>query len=170
MEPQLIVAEPIVTARLRLDPVTVGDAAEMAVVYSDPRMYEFTGGEPPTLDALRRRYEALSSGRSPDGMESWLNWVVRPVGDPVAVGAVQATVMHRSGEAWIAWEVGVASQGLGYAGEAAQALVGWLDGGSVGSIGAYIHPDHLASQAVARRAGLHRTDAMHDGEQVWIVG
>jgi RimJ/RimL family protein N-acetyltransferase len=167
---ELIVAEPIVTARLRLDPVTVGDADDMAVVYADPRMYEFTGGEPLTVETLRRRYEALSSGRSPDGMESWLNWIVRPVGQQVAVGAVQATVMHRSGEAWIAWEIGVTSQGLGYAGEAAHALVGWLAGRSVGLIGAYIHPDHLASQAVARRAGLRRTDATADGEEMWIAG
>jgi RimJ/RimL family protein N-acetyltransferase len=166
----MIVAQPIVTARLRLDPVTVGDADEMVPVYADPRMYEFTGGEPPTVEALRRRYEALASGRSPDGMESWLNWVVRPVGPGIAVGAVQATVVHRSREAWVAWEVGVASQGLGYGGEAASALVQWLGERSIGSIGAYVHPDHLASQCVARRAGLHRTAGVHDGEEIWIAG
>jgi RimJ/RimL family protein N-acetyltransferase len=166
----MIVAEPIVTARLRLDPVTVDDADAMVVVYADPRMYEFTGGEPPTVDALRRRYEALATGRSPDGMESWLNWVVRPIDAIVAIGAVQATVVHRSREAWIAWEIGVATQGLGYGSEAATALVHWLGERSVGSIGAYVHPAHLASQGVARRAGLQRTAGMHDGEEIWIAG
>jgi RimJ/RimL family protein N-acetyltransferase len=170
VEPYVIAAEPIVTARLRLDPITDDDADEMAAVYADPRMYEFTGGEPPTVDALRRRYEALATGRSPDGMESWLNWVVRPIDSGDAVGAVQATVVHRSHEAWIAWEIGVAAQGLGYGGEAATALVHWLSERSIGSIGAYIHPDHLASQGVARRAGLHRTVGMHDGEEIWIAG
>jgi RimJ/RimL family protein N-acetyltransferase len=163
-------AEPIVTARLRLDPVTVDDAVEMAAVYADLRMYEFTGGEPPTVEALRRRYEALATGRSPDGMESWLNWVVRPVGPGIAIGAMQATVVHRSGEAWIAWELGVTSQGRGYGGEAATALVHWLGERWIGSIGAYVHPDHLASQGVARRAGLHRTAGLHDGEEIWIAG
>lgn len=170
MQPERIAAQAILTPRLRLDPLTVGDADEMFVVYADQRMYEFTGGEPPTADALRRRYELLSSERSADGTESWLNWVVRPTGHgSTVVGAMQATVVHQSGEAWIAWEIGVPWQGRGYAGEAAVALVEWLHDRSVGPVGAYIHPDHVASERVARRAGLRPTDVMHDGETVWLA-
>lgn len=176
-ESRQVFAEPIVTDRLRLDPLSVADADadEMFAVYADPRMYEFTGGEAPTADGLRRRYESMAVGRSPDGMESWLNWIVRPVGVPVATGAMQATVVHpidpaESDRALIAWEIGVEWQGRGYAGEAAAAVVRWLFGRSITSIGAHIHPGHAASQAVATRAGLHRSDAMHDGEAVWVVG
>ena len=170
-----MVAEPIVTAQLRLDPLTVSDVDDMIAVYADPRMYEFTGGEAPTADGLQRRYESMSIGRSPDGMESWLNWIVRPVGETIAVGALQATVTHpvdptQTRQAFIAWEIGVDWQGRGYAGEAAAAVVAWLAEHSITAIGAHIHPHHAASQAVATRAGLRRTDAMHDGEEVWVVG
>jgi hypothetical protein len=34
-------------------------------------------------------------------------------------------------------------------------------------IDAHIHPGHSASAAVARHAGLTRTDAQVDGETVW---
>src|SRR5688572_22558844 len=117
----------------------------MSVIYADDRMYEFTGGEAPTLDALTRRYEALVAGRSPDGTESWLNWVVRLVDAPQAVGTVQATVTVATGSAAIAWEIGIPWQGRGYAGEAAAALVDWLRSQLVTDVEAHVHPDHAAS-------------------------
>jgi RimJ/RimL family protein N-acetyltransferase len=162
-----VIAEPIVTPRLRLDPLTAGDADEMVSVYADPRMFEFTGGEPPTLDGLRRRYEALAGGRSPDGTESWLNWIVRIHDGSLAVGVVQATVDDAGRHASIAWEIGVPWQGQGLAAEAASALVEWLIGRDIGPIEATIHPRHNASEAVARRAGLQPTDRTVDGERVW---
>lgn len=170
-----MLAAPIATTRLRLDPLTAADADGMVGVYADPLMHQFTGGEEPTLDGLRRRYESMSIGRSPDGMESWLNWIIRPAGESVAVGAMQATVVHavdpaEPEQAFIAWEIGVVWQGRGYASEAATAVVAWLVERSITTIGAHIHPQHTASQAVAARAGLRRTEAVHDGEEVWVVG
>ena len=165
-----VIAEPIVTSRLRLDPLTVGDADEMVSVYEDVRMFEFTGGEPPTLDGLRRRYEALAAGRSPDGTESWLNWVVRTHDGSPAVGVVQATIDDTARQASIAWEIGVPWQGQGFAAEAATALVEWLEGRGIDAIDATIHPLHASSQAVARRAGLQPTDRTVDDEHVWVRG
>jgi len=75
----------------------------------------------------------------------------------------------RAGPATVAWVVGTAFQGLGYASEAAVSLVdrlreeGW-------SVVADIHPDHGASQQVARAAGLAPTDEVVDGETRWLVG
>ena len=163
----MIAAHPIVTERLRLDPLRVADAGEMHTVYGDDQMFEFTGGEPPTLEDLTRRYQALVAGRSPDDTESWLNWVVRPADEAHAIGVVQATGVNATRHAAIAWEIGVPWQGRGYAGEAATALVEWLRSRSVVGIEAHVHPDHAASQAVARRAGLEPTDETLDGEQVW---
>ena len=40
----------IVTERLRLAPLTVEDTEEMSTVLGDARMYEFTGGNPLSLD------------------------------------------------------------------------------------------------------------------------
>ncbi|MBB5787110.1 GNAT family N-acetyltransferase [Jiangella mangrovi] len=158
----------VVTERFELVPLTVDDAADMAEVLADPALYAFIGGAPPTLPELRARYERLAAGRSPDGSEEWLNWVVRRRPDSRAVGYVQATVTDEGRQAEIAWVVGTAFQGQGYATAAAAALVGWLDARGVHTVVAHVHPDHAASEAVARRAGLHPTDHYEDGERRWI--
>ena len=160
------------SARLRLVPLTVADAAEMAGVLSGAALYEFTGGTPPGVGELRARYARQAAGRSPDGQEEWHNWILRrePGGD--AVGYVQATVTGatptgQGRRAEIAWVVGLAWQGQGYATEAAQALVTWLEQRGVRVIQAHIHPGHAASAAVARHAGLRPSSTFEDGEQLW---
>ena len=65
------------TAALTLEPLTVRHADEMFAVLGDPAIYEYENEPPASLDALRRRYAALESRRSPDGSEGWLNWVIR---------------------------------------------------------------------------------------------
>ncbi len=66
----------------------------MVAVLSDPSLYEFTGGTPPTLEELTARYARQAVGHSPDGTEQWLNWVV--LLDSAPVGYVQATVVGDS--------------------------------------------------------------------------
>jgi RimJ/RimL family protein N-acetyltransferase len=139
----------------------------MVGVLADPVLYAFTGGTPPSAAELRDRYERQAAGRSPDGTEAWLNWILRrrPTGE--AIGYVQATVTDGGTRAEVAWVVGVAWQGRGYAREAAAALVAWLERHGVATITAHVHPDHAASAAVAAAAGLERTDVVEDGELVW---
>ena len=123
--------DPISSPRLRLVPLTVADAAEMAGVLSGDALYAFTGGSPPGLDELRSRYARQAAGRSPDGAEEWHNWILRRHPGGQAVGYVQATIGGAGRRAEIAWVVGLEWQGQGYATEAARALVGWLDGRGV---------------------------------------
>jgi RimJ/RimL family protein N-acetyltransferase len=159
--------ERIVTERLRLDPQTVEDAVEMSGVLSDPALYRFIGGSPPTIDDVLERFAKQAAGRSPDGTEEWRNWIIRRRADEVAVGTVQATIAHGVRAADVAWVIGTTWQGRGYATEAASALVAWLLERRVRTVQANIHPDHAASEAVARRAGLVQTSRMVDGERVW---
>jgi len=156
------------SARLRMVPLTVADAAEMVGVLSGNALYEFTGGGPPGLDELRARYAGQGAGWSPDGREEWRNWILRREPGGQAVGYVQATIFGERRHAEIAWVVGLRWQGQGYATEAARALVGWLDARGVGVIQAHIHPEHAASAAVARRAGLRPSVVVTDGEQLWL--
>jgi RimJ/RimL family protein N-acetyltransferase len=162
-----MITDPISSLRLRLVPLAVADAAEMAGVLSGDALYAFTGGGPPGLDELRSRYARQAAGRSPDGAEEWHNWILRRHPGGQAVGYVQATIGGAGRRAEIAWVVGLEWQGQGYATEAARALVGWLDGRGVGVIQAHIHPGHAASAAVARHAGLRRSGIIEDGEQIW---
>jgi RimJ/RimL family protein N-acetyltransferase len=157
----------ITTERLRLTPLVVDDANEMVTVLGDERMYEFTGGCPPSLDALRERYRRLIVGHSADGSQQWLNWVVRLTAEDLAVGAMQATLTTEHSSADVAWEIGVPWQGRGIASEAASAVVQWLLDQGVGTITAYIHPEHHASSRVAASAGLAPTSMVVDGETMW---
>lgn len=156
------------TDRLSLTQLAVTDADEMVGVLSGADLYAFTGGSPPSLGELRARYAGLAAGRSPDGHEEWRNWIIRREPDRAAVGYVQATVTGGGTRAEIAWVVGLSWQRQGFAAEAARALVAWLDARGVTVIQARIHPDHTASAAVARRAGLAPTGRTDEGEQLWL--
>lgn len=158
----------MLASRVELAPLTVEDAGDMVEVLGGDELYSFIGGSPPTLDELRARYAKLVAGRSPDGSQEWLNWIVRRVADGRAVGTAQATVVDGGRHAEIAWVIGLAWQGQGYASEAATALVGWLDARGVSRVTAHVHPAHEASMAVARRAGLVPTEEFDDGERLWV--
>jgi RimJ/RimL family protein N-acetyltransferase len=162
-------ASALLSERLALEPLRVQHAEEMAPLLDDARLFAFTGGRPATLAELRARYARQATGRSPDGVERWLNWIARRHQDGLAVGFVQASVSDEPDPvtAVLAWVVGVRFQGCGYAREAAGAVVRWLEGAGVGCFVAYIHPEHDASMAVARALGLAPTDAMVDAEVVW---
>ncbi|MDQ0744941.1 RimJ/RimL family protein N-acetyltransferase [Clavibacter sp. B3I6] len=159
----------LVTARFALEPLVVAHAGEMVGVLADPALYRFTGGEPPTLDALRARFARQAVGRSPDGSARWLVWVIRVRASGRAAGFVQATVTGDAGArvAEVAWLVGTAAQGSGAAAECAAEVLAWLREDGVGIVRANIHPDHAASQAVARRLGLAPTDVRVEGEARW---
>jgi RimJ/RimL family protein N-acetyltransferase len=162
------VGEEITTERLLLTPLRPDDADEMVEVLGDERLHEFIGGRPAALEELRERYAALVEG-SPDSGERWLNWIVRRRSDVRPLGTVQATLTDEDGRwvAEVAWVVGVAWQGQGFASESASALVDRLRRCGVTSIAAHVHPDHLASAVVAERAGLRPTAEEVDGERVW---
>jgi RimJ/RimL family protein N-acetyltransferase len=130
-------------------------------------MYPFTGDPNPTLEDVRARYRRLAVGRSDDGRREWRNWIVRRRDDGQPVGAVQATIDEGGLHALVAWDIGVAWQGRGYATEAAQAVVAWLDERGIAIVEACVHPAHIASARVATRAGFLVTDEIVDGERVW---
>jgi len=162
-------AERIETSRLRLEPLTAGDADEMAEILDDVSLHEYTGGRPETLAQLRARYARQAAGRSPDGAQGWLNWMVRRSDTNTIAGTVQATLSDDGGRrtAQLAWVIASAHQRNGFAREAAQAMVAWLAGKGVEAFAANIHPAHAASIAVARHLGMQPGEAGADGEVRW---
>lgn len=154
------------TTPVRLRPLAVSDAPELTRVLADPDLYTYTGGVPPLEDELVHRFTLLTRGGPADGSERWINDVVlTPTGE--AVGYVQATVPAADGPTEIAWVIGVPWQGRGFATAAARLLLERLAGEGVAEVVADIHPDHAASNAVARALGLHPTDEIVDGETRW---
>jgi RimJ/RimL family protein N-acetyltransferase len=154
--------------RLVLLPLDESAAAEMVGVLADPVLYLHTGGEPPDLETLKARYYRQARGRSPDGKELWLNWIVRTREPSAAVGYVQVTLSLSEGVADVAWVIGTVHQRRGYASEAAAAVLEWLEPSTqVRRITAHIADRNLASQGVARRLGFVPTGEFEHGEQVW---
>lgn len=138
----------------------------MMEILSDPRLYSFTGERPPTIDELRERYRQQVRGAPEGSSEEWLNWILRRREDEEPLGFVQATVVATHAD--MAWLVGIASQGRGYATEAAAGMRDWLRANGAARLIAHIHPDHVASQRVATAIGLERTGSLDpDGEELW---
>jgi RimJ/RimL family protein N-acetyltransferase len=155
--------------RLVLEPLRPEHADELAPVLDDRSLHRFIGGEPLGVEDLRARFERQAGGRSPDGRDWWLNWVVRERSACRPVGTVQATVRGTDPErvAELAWVIAAADQGRGFAKEAVAMIAGWLGGRGVSRLRAHIHPEHDASMAVARSVGLAPTDVVENGEIRW---
>jgi RimJ/RimL family protein N-acetyltransferase len=156
--------------RVDLEPLGVAHAAELAPLLDDATLHEFTGGAPLSAAALAARFARLAVRRSPDGDHLWGNWVLRIRATGAVAGMVQATLPAggpQAGPAEVAWVVIRTAQGRGYAKEAARSLVAFLQEAGWTVI-AHIHPGHVASQRVARAAGLSPTTDVYDGEVRWI--
>ncbi len=152
-----------------LEPLRVEHLEELAPLLNDPALHTFIGGDPPDRDELRVRLARQVLGRSPDGSQRWLNWVVRGRENAQALGTVQATVsaLEDGLTAEVAWIIGRAHQGQGYARESAGLLMTWLRRQGVERVVAHIHTRHEASMAVARAVGLAPTDTVMAGEVRW---
>jgi RimJ/RimL family protein N-acetyltransferase len=163
-----VATEVINTKRLDLLPLRVEHAEEMATVLFDPALHTFIGGTPDTPQDLRSRYQRMVAG-SPDPAVAWHNWVIRLRGEARLTGTVQATISRSDNGtiAEIAWVVGTSWQGRGIATEAAKGLLAWLGEQPVHTVIAHIHPDHLASAAIATACGLAPADSWQDGEMRW---
>lgn len=115
----------LTTGDLVLEPLVVGHAEAMFEVLNDPALYRHLDDPPPPSVAhLRGVYARLEGRRSPDGRELWLNWVVRPQGQP-PIGYVQATVLPNQ-TAWVAYVFSSKHWGRGYATQATRAVVAHL--------------------------------------------
>ncbi|WP_432090152.1 GNAT family N-acetyltransferase [Streptomyces sp. NRRL F-5630] len=148
-----------------LVPLAVRHAPAMAAVLADPALYRFTGGEPPGVAELERRYARQLAGPGETGV-AWVNLLVRLEESGALAGYVQATVT-RGEEAEVAWVVGTAWQGRGLAKAAARALAARLAQAGVRRLTTYVHPEHAASEAVARALGLRPDGSWQDGERRW---
>jgi RimJ/RimL family protein N-acetyltransferase len=161
--------QPIETSRLTLEPLNVRHADEMAPLLDDADLHQYIGGRPATLGELRERYERLSAGHSSDGQQGWLNWIARLKSSGAAVGLIEATLEGNAGKSFatLAWVIASPYQRQGYAKEAAGAVLVWLREHGVRSFAANVHPDHVASVAVAEHLGLTATAQTVDGENKW---
>ena len=156
----------IASDSLMLAPLREADADRLAGLLDEPQLREWLRSENPA--GLRDRFKSWEPGRSADGRESWLNWIVTSRTDARALGWVQATVSN--GVAVIAYAILPSERGHGVATEAARAVTRWLrEQPGVTAVEAVIDPENRASQSVAANAGFTRTDRLRAREEVWLA-
>jgi ribosomal-protein-alanine N-acetyltransferase len=140
-----------------LEQLCESHAAPLFVILAEPDLWSLTDSDPPTsVEELAARYRRLESRRSPDGSQTWLNWAIVADADPI--GFVQATVERDVAE--IAYVVGCAHQGRGYAGLAIDEMLAMLrDDHGVATIVATVDARNTASLRLLARAGFAIEDA-----------
>jgi len=145
------------TPRLRLEPQRAEHADALFEPLSDARLYTHIPQEPPpSLEALRERLARLSTRRSPQGDELWLNWVVRDAGDGTLLGRMQATVRAQS-PCYVAYEVFPDHWRRGIATEACRRMIDWLiDELAVEHFSAEVDSLNTASLCLLERLGFRR--------------
>jgi RimJ/RimL family protein N-acetyltransferase len=147
----------LVSPRLHLEPLEARHADLLFDLLGDETIYTFVPGDPPaSLDALRARYERLAVRRSPDAREIWLNWAVRLGETGPYVGTVQATVRDDA-TALLAYELGVAYRGAGYATEACRAVLDELVAAyGIAHVRAFVDTRNERSVRLLERLGFAR--------------
>ena len=149
--------DPLVTARLVLEPLVVAHARALYPLLRDERLYTYIPQEPPiSLDALAERYRRLELRRSPDGQRVWLNWAARLRRGSSYVGVFQATIEPER-EAFLAYMIFPSQQGQGYAREGGQRVIECLVGEyGVRQVVAEIDTRNRASVGVVEALGFVR--------------
>jgi RimJ/RimL family protein N-acetyltransferase len=113
----------LATARLDLVPTEPGYAERTWTHLSDERMWRFFPAmRPPTIEALRLRYERFAHPMPYLGApERWENWICIRREDEAAVGEAQAT--YAGASCYLAYGVFPAFQRQGFAREAMSAVL-----------------------------------------------
>ena len=127
---------------------------------ADERLYRFIPSDPPeSLEVLETRYRKLSSRRSPDGSEAWLNFAMRlreegTQSKATYVGTLEATVFpDRS--AYLAYTVFFQFWRRGYAREGcARMLTHLLEEHGVRVVAAEMDTRNAASIAPVETLGF----------------
>jgi ribosomal-protein-alanine N-acetyltransferase len=145
---------PIESQSLCLEPLIAAHAEEMFGAMSVAAIYDYMPGHPPvSASTLRERYAHLEKGRSADGRERWLNWVVR-LNSRECVGFVQTTIYPGlSADFAFAFAPGYWGRGLAF--EACQAVLPCLARDfKVRALYATVDPRNVRSIRLLQRLGF----------------
>lgn len=114
---------------------------------------------------LQDRFKFWESGVSPDQSEDWLNWVLYLKDNQQAIGTLQAGIHRESKVATIAYMIGVDHQGLGYATEAVQALLAFLNMElQVAQCKAWIDTRNVASIRLVEKLGFTQVERIENAD------
>ena len=145
--------------RLIMKPVHRDLASQVWPILQDENLYTFIPQDPPSLEALEKRYLFLENTLSPDKTEYWLNWVLFNQDKQEVIGTLQAGVHIENKQATIAYMIGIHAQNKGYATEAVQALIHYLkDQYQITQVKAWIDTRNAASIRLVEKVGMQQVE------------
>ncbi len=151
---------------LRLDPIKAGYARLVFKEFSDSRIYEYIPYLPPqTPEVLEERFKKLEEGKSPDGRQIWLNWLVFDEQKNKHVAWLQATVTDDIAE--IAYVVFLDYWRMGYGYRSVSLMLIYLTSSfTLSKIRATMSVGNLASIALASRIGMKCVERVENGDHL----
>jgi RimJ/RimL family protein N-acetyltransferase len=161
-------ADPILTARLILTPITADDIDDLLVLYGDPNVARWTG--PWTDDAVRSWALEMAARWTTDGVGKWM---AHDRSDGSLVGRGGFTRLDLDGEMVleVGWVVRDARTGRGYATELGRAALAWAAEHRPDlPVVSFTEVHNRASRAVMERLGLRhvgilRRDGFIEGRE-----
>ncbi len=153
IEPETLLQTP----RLVLEPLQIAHALALYEPLQAALIYDYIPETPPaSVEVLATRYQRLSSRKSPDEQEAWLNWAMRERKEDRYVGLLQATVSPDA-TAYLAYIVFPAFWRRGYAKEGCGRILDLLFGVyQVHTISAEIDTRNTASIHLIESLGFQR--------------
>ena len=157
----------IQTARLRLMPVTAGNAEELWDVLRQPHLRDYQDLPNVDIAHLRRMIEARPRRLVP-GAFGRFEWLVFAIGEPGPIGWVSLRMHDRDAHAAeIGYSIVSERRGRGLATEATQALIdeafATID---ISVIRAYCVPENAGSRAVLVKIGFRADGMLRNGATV----
>ncbi|MFG0326364.1 MAG: GNAT family N-acetyltransferase [Phycisphaerales bacterium JB037] len=147
------------TPRLRLRLPVIDDAAAMFAVYGDPEVLRYIPADPsPSLDHTRERLAERIAQQPMLGEHPLELLAIERAHDGLVVGCCGLVPVERKGpEVEIAYHIGRAHWGRGYATEAARACLAWgmgENGPGLDRVIGLIDPANEGSRRVLTKCGM----------------
>ncbi|MGA2971254.1 MAG: GNAT family N-acetyltransferase [Candidatus Bathyarchaeia archaeon] len=152
---------PLETERLWIQLFRLEDAERLHIVFSDPEvMARIRAGPSPSIEVTRQRLARIMEHQDKNGFSMW---ALIEKGSGVLIGDCGLILVEwRGPEVELAYEIGRAFWGKGYATEAARACLRFgFENLKLSRIIALTDADHLASRRVIEKIGMKNDGIVH---------
>lgn len=153
------------TKSLKAIPLKFHHATALFLGLSDSALFQFIPQYPPkSVEEVESRLQKLSRGKSSDGSELWLNWLIIHKNKYTPIGTLEATVRANERSATLAYFVFLEHQRKGYAKEACSQLINLLFENQTRQIFAYVDTRNIASIELAKSIGMKKIETVRKAD------
>jgi RimJ/RimL family protein N-acetyltransferase len=157
----------LLTPRLDLIPVNVGNARNLWRILQQPNLREFQDIPRVSVEEFERQVRARPTKLAP-GVSGRFEWLIRERRTDAEIGWVSVRINDRTRDhAELGYSLITSARGKGYATEALRALVGEIFAASdLAELHACTVPENTASRNVLEHLGFVETRLLHGGALV----